>query len=75
MAKSEAPVVIKKYANWRLYHTGTSTYVTLEDLAGMARNGDDFIVYDARNGADITASVLIQVTSVAGPAGGPSRLH
>jgi polyhydroxyalkanoate synthesis regulator protein len=49
--------------------------VTLEDLAGMARNGDDFIVYDARNRADITASVLIQVASVAGPAGGPSRLH
>ena len=75
MAKSEAPVVIKKYANRRLYRTGTNTYLTLEDLASMVRNGEDFIVYDARNGADITASVLIQVTSVAGPAGGPSRLH
>ncbi len=75
MAKSEGPVVIKKYANWRLYHPGTSTYVPLDDPAGMARNGDDFIVYDARNRADITASVLIQVASVAGPAGGPSRLH
>ncbi|ACB81815.1 MULTISPECIES: polyhydroxyalkanoate synthesis repressor PhaR [Methylorubrum] len=53
--------VIKKYANRRLYHTGTSTYVTLEDLATMVQNGEDFIVYDARSGDDITRSVLAQI--------------
>src|ERR1700681_1160900 len=61
MAKSEEPVVIKKYANRRLYNTGTSTYVTLEDLAGMVKNGEDFIVYDAKTGEDITRSVLTQI--------------
>ena len=55
------PTVIKKYANRRLYHTGTSTYVTLEDLATMVRNGEDFVVYDARSGDDITRSVLTQI--------------
>jgi polyhydroxyalkanoate synthesis repressor PhaR len=53
--------VIKKYANRRLYHTGTSTYVTLEDLATMVQNGEDFVVYDARTGDDITRSVLTQI--------------
>ncbi len=53
--------VIKKYANRRLYHTGTSTYVTLEDLATMVQNGEDFVVYDARSGDDITRSVLTQI--------------
>ena len=53
--------VIKKYANRRLYHTGTSTYVTLEDLAQMVQNGEDFVVYDARSGDDITRSVLTQI--------------
>jgi polyhydroxyalkanoate synthesis repressor PhaR len=61
MAKSEEPVVIKKYANRRLYNTGTSTYVTLEDLAGMVKTGEDFIVYDAKTGEDITRSVLTQI--------------
>jgi len=61
MAKSEEPIVIKKYANRRLYNTGTSTYVTLEDLAGMVKNGEDFIVYDAKSGEDITRSVLTQI--------------
>jgi polyhydroxyalkanoate synthesis repressor PhaR len=55
------PTVIKKYANRRLYHTGTSTYVTLEDLAGMVRKGEDFIVNDAKSGDDITRSVLTQI--------------
>ena len=55
------PTVIKKYANRRLYHTGTSTYVTLEDLAGMVRNGEDFVVFDAKSGEDITRSVLTQI--------------
>jgi polyhydroxyalkanoate synthesis repressor PhaR len=61
MAKSEEPIVIKKYANRRLYNTGTSTYVTLEDLAGMVKTGEDFIVYDAKTGEDITRSVLTQI--------------
>ena len=61
MAKSEEPVIIKKYANRRLYNTGTSTYVTLEDLAGMVKSGEDFIVYDAKTGEDITRSVLTQI--------------
>jgi len=61
MAKSEEPVTIKKYANRRLYNTGTSTYVTLEDLAAMVKAGDDFVVYDAKSGEDITRSVLAQI--------------
>src|SRR5580658_3730363 len=61
MAKSGEPIVIKKYANRRLYNTGTSTYVTLEDLAGMVKNGEDFVVYDAKEGDDITRSVLTQI--------------
>src|ERR671917_1336737 len=60
-AADKAPTVIKKYANRRLYHTGTSTYVTLEDLAGMVRQGEDFVVYDAKSGDDITRSVLTQI--------------
>ena len=59
--KSEEPVTIKKYANRRLYNTGTSTYVTLEDLAAMVKTGEDFIVYDAKTGEDITRSVLTQI--------------
>jgi polyhydroxyalkanoate synthesis repressor PhaR len=61
MVKPEEPVIIKKYANRRLYNTGTSTYVTLEDLAGMVKSGEDFIVYDAKTGDDITRSVLTQI--------------
>ncbi|MDF2996788.1 MAG: phaR [Xanthobacteraceae bacterium] len=61
MAKSTEPVTIKKYANRRLYNTGTSTYVTLEDLALMVKNGEDFVVYDAKTGDDITHSVLTQI--------------
>src|ERR1700724_1765292 len=61
MAKSEEPIVIKKYANRRLYNTGTSTYVTLEDLAGMVKSGEDFVGYDAKSGEDITRSVLTQI--------------
>ena len=55
------PVTIKKYANRRLYNTGTSTYVTLEDLAAMVKAGEDFVVYDAKTGEDITRSVLTQI--------------
>jgi polyhydroxyalkanoate synthesis repressor PhaR len=61
MAKSDEPVTIKKYANRRLYNTGTSTYVTLEDLAAMVKAGEDFVVYDAKSGEDITRSVLAQI--------------
>ena len=61
MAKSDEPVIIKKYANRRLYNTGTSTYVTLEDLAAMVKAGEDFVVYDAKTNEDITRSVLTQI--------------
>ncbi|MGN6114376.1 MAG: polyhydroxyalkanoate synthesis repressor PhaR [Nitrobacter sp.] len=61
MAKSETPTTIKKYANRRLYNTGTSTYVTLEDLAAMVKDGEDFLVFDAKTGDDITRSVLAQI--------------
>ena len=61
MASEKQPVVIKKYANRRLYNTGTSTYVTLEDLAQMVKKGDDFQVFDARTNEDITRSVLAQI--------------
>jgi polyhydroxyalkanoate synthesis repressor PhaR len=56
-----APVIIKKYANRRLYNTATSSYVTLDNLSQMVRLGGDFIVYDAKNGEDITRSVLTQI--------------
>lgn len=56
-----ASVVIKKYANRRLYNTDTSTYVTLEDLATMVRAERDFVVYDARTGEDLTHAVLTQI--------------
>ena len=55
------PVVIKKYANRRLYNTATSSYVTLDHLAEMVRDGVDFVVYDAKTGEDLTRSVLAQI--------------
>jgi polyhydroxyalkanoate synthesis repressor PhaR len=60
-AKAKNATVIKKYANRRLYNTATSTYVTLEDLSKMVKDGTDFIVYDAKTGEDITRSVLTQI--------------
>jgi len=57
----KAPTVVKKYANRRLYNTATSSYVTLEDLATMIKEGGDFVVYDAKTGEDITRSVLTQI--------------
>ena len=60
-ADKKDPVVIKKYANRRLYNTETSTYVTLEDLATMVRSERDFVVYDAKSGDDLTHSVLTQI--------------
>jgi polyhydroxyalkanoate synthesis repressor PhaR len=55
------PIVIKKYANRRLYNTATSSYVTLDDLSAMVKKGGDFVVYDAKTGEDITRSVLTQI--------------
>src|SRR3984957_19881037 len=60
-AKGEAPVIIKKYANRRLYNTQTSSYVTLDHLAAMVKEGTEFEVRDARTGDDITRSVLTQI--------------
>jgi len=65
--RSDAPtekrelVVIKKYANRRLYNTETSSYVTLEDLATMVRSDRDFVVYDAKTGDDLTHAVLTNI--------------
>ncbi len=58
---SAQPIVIKKYANRRLYNTATSTYVTLDVLCQMVKDGEDFIVFDAKTGEDITRSVLTQI--------------
>jgi polyhydroxyalkanoate synthesis repressor PhaR len=58
---SQPPVVVKKYANRRLYNTESSSYITLDTLADMVRAGRDFVVYDARTGDDITRSVLTQI--------------
>ena len=55
------PVVVKKYANRRLYNTETSSYITLDNLADMIRAGRDFVVYDAKSSEDITRGVLTQI--------------
>ena len=59
--QSAAPVVVKKYANRRLYNTESSSYITLENLADMIRSGRDFVVYDAKTNEDITRQVLTQI--------------
>ena len=61
MTDEKEPITIKKYANRRLYNTGTSAYVTLEDLATMVKGGENFVVFDAKSGEDITRSVLAQI--------------
>src|SRR5690606_8165666 len=65
MAKREKDdggrVVIKKYANRRLYNTASSSYITLEDLAKMVRQGTEFVVLDAKTGTDITHQILTQI--------------
>lgn len=61
MPAKNGPVVIKKYANRRLYNTGTSSYVTLDDLAQMIRRDEEFTVHDAKSGDDITHPVLTQI--------------
>jgi len=58
---AEGVAVVKKYANRRLYNTASSSYVTLEDLSKMVRDGDDFIVFDAKTGEDLTRSILTQI--------------
>lgn len=58
---TQSPVVVKKYANRRLYNTETSSYITLDNLAEMIRAGRDFVVYDAKSGEDITRGVLTQI--------------
>lgn len=60
-AEGDAPIIIKKYANRRLYNTHSSSYITLDDLAQMTRSGVDFQVLDAKTGADITHSILTQI--------------
>ncbi len=55
------PVIVKKYANRRLYNTATSSYVTLDDLATLIKEGGDFVANDAKTGEDITRSVLTQI--------------
>jgi polyhydroxyalkanoate synthesis repressor PhaR len=55
------PTTIKKYANRRLYNTASSMYVTLADLAKMVKNGEDFVVFDAKTNEDITRSVFTQI--------------
>ena len=60
-ADDGSPIVIKKYANRRLYNTHSSSYITLDDLAQMTRGGTDFQVIDAKTGADITHSILTQI--------------
>lgn len=60
-AAEDGATVIKKYANRRLYNTATSSYVTLDFLSDMVKSGEDFVVYDAKSGEDITHSVLTQI--------------
>ena len=57
----EGVAVVKKYANRRLYNTASSSYVTLDDLSKMVRDGDDFVVFDAKTGEDLTRSILTQI--------------
>jgi polyhydroxyalkanoate synthesis repressor PhaR len=60
-ADTAPPVVVKKYANRRLYNTESSSYITLDNLADMVRQGRDFVVYDAKTSEDITRGVLTQI--------------
>ena len=61
MAEKKDSIIIKKYANRRLYNTATSSYVTLENLVALVREEKDFIVRDAKTGADLTHSILTQI--------------
>lgn len=68
------PVIIKKYANRRLYNTSKSSYVTLDHLAQMVRDGQDFLVNDAKSGDDITRAVLAQIIFEEEAKDGPTML-
>ncbi len=59
--QADEPVIVKKYANRRLYNTRSSSYITLDDLARMTRDGTDFVVLDAKTGSDITHQILTQI--------------
>jgi polyhydroxyalkanoate synthesis repressor PhaR len=61
MALIDEPIAIKRYASRRLHQSGTGTYVTLETLAEIVEDDEDFVVFDAETGADITRSVLKQI--------------
>lgn len=61
MSKKHELVIIKKYANRRLYDTSTSTYVVLDDLSEMVKRGEEFKVEDAKTGEDLTRQVLVQI--------------
>jgi polyhydroxyalkanoate synthesis repressor PhaR len=61
MAKPGEPVTIKQYPNRRLYNPGAGGYVTLEDLALMVEDDEDFVVYEAKTGEDVTRSILRQI--------------
>jgi polyhydroxyalkanoate synthesis repressor PhaR len=70
----DGAIVIKKYANRRLYNTGTSSYITLDDLAKMTREGIDFKVLDAKTGEDITHTILTQIIMEEESSGGEQML-
>jgi len=61
MAKSEQPIMIRKYAGDRLYVGAAASYVSLDDLAALVEDGEDFMVHDAKTGEDVTRSVLNQI--------------
>ncbi|OJW75377.1 MAG: polyhydroxyalkanoate synthesis repressor PhaR [Sphingomonadales bacterium 63-6] len=71
---SDQPVIIKKYANRRLYNTSSSSYITLDDLAKMTREGVEFQVLDAKTGTDITHSILTQIIMEEEASGGEQML-
>lgn len=60
-SQTAEPIVIKKYANRRLYNTDTSSYVTLDDLCALVKKGAEFIVYDAKSGEELTRQILTQI--------------
>ncbi len=72
--KTDTPTIVKKYANRRLYDTGRSSYVTLDDLCEMLQRGYDFVVIDAKTGDDLTRSVLTQIIVEQESKGGNSLL-
>ena len=72
--KEGDPIVVKKYANRRLYNTNTSSYITLDDLATMVRDNTDFQVVDAKTGEDITHAILTQIIVDQEASGGEQML-